>query len=98
MFDLTMVDDPSQSNESPELWRHSHPEETQFYAFQQHVKQKFSIVNDDYHSLWQWSVDHPAAFWEEIWHYTGLKSATPYERVRLRVPRSYKLLRPLQGL
>lgn len=80
-----MADDPSQSNDSPELWRNSEPEKTQIYAFQQHVKQKHNIKADNYHDLWQWSVDDPAKFWEEVWHYTGIKAATPYEKVRSRI-------------
>ena len=68
-------------NDSPELWRHSHPEKTQFHAFQQHVKQKYKLTGDSYQDLWQWSVDEPAIFWEEVWHYTGVKAKKPYEKV-----------------
>ncbi|KAK5939330.1 hypothetical protein PMZ80_008634 [Knufia obscura] len=76
-----MADDQSVSNDSPELWRHSAPEKTQFYAFQQHVKQKHNIAGNTYQDLWQWSIDKPAAFWEEIWHYTGVKVSKSYEKV-----------------
>src|ERR1700684_4439051 len=27
---------------------------------------------DGYHSLWQWSVDNPARFWDSIWEYFGV--------------------------
>lgn len=77
-----MADDQSYSNDSPQLWKHSNPEKTQFYAFQQHVKEKHKLEGDTYADLWQWSVDNPAAFWEEIWHYTGIKAQTPYEKAR----------------
>lgn len=79
-----MADDQSASNNSPELWRHSAPEKTQLYAFQQHVKQKHNIPGDTYQDLWQWSVDHPAALWEEVWHYTGIKASKPYHKVHKR--------------
>lgn len=67
--------------DSHELWRHSNPENTQFYAFQQHVQQKYNNVGDSYQDLWQWSVDNPAAFWEEIWHYTGIRASKGYDKV-----------------
>lgn len=75
-----MAGDQSLSNDSPELWRHPKPEGTAFYDFQQRVKQKHG-VDGDYHDLWRWSVEQPAAFWEEIWHYTGIKAQKPYNKV-----------------
>lgn len=35
----------------------------------------------DYTSLWQWSVTDLAGFWESVWHYFGVISATPYRTV-----------------
>ena len=32
----------------------------------------------DYDAAWQWSVDHPAEFWESVWTYFGVRSSTPY--------------------
>src|SRR3954452_9151067 len=34
---------------------------------------------DDYHSLWQWSVDDLEGFWASIWEFFGIDSG--YERV-----------------
>jgi acetoacetyl-CoA synthetase len=34
-----------------------------------------------YDSAWQWSVDHPAEFWETLWRYFDVHSATPYDAV-----------------
>src|SRR5258705_386915 len=34
-----------------------------------------------YDAAWQWSVDHPAEFWETLWLYFEVHSATPYEAV-----------------
>ena len=31
--------------------------------------------DSDYHALWQWSVDDPAAFWAALWEYFGLGDA-----------------------
>ena len=71
------------SGDSVELWSHPRPESTEFYAFQHHVAKKHAIDVSSYHDLWQWSVDHPSAFWEEIWHYTGIKAHKQYDSVRL---------------
>ncbi|RVX65930.1 hypothetical protein B0A52_10237 [Exophiala mesophila] len=64
-----------------ELWRHPRPETTQFYAFQQHLRKKYRLESDSYSDLWKWSIDNPSAFWEEIWHYTGIKAHQTYKSV-----------------
>lgn len=40
----------------------------------------------DSHSLWQWSVEHPAAFWEALWAFVGMRAdaradGTQYDEV-----------------
>ncbi|KAK2745233.1 hypothetical protein FQN57_003928 [Myotisia sp. PD_48] len=64
-----------------ELWRHSSPESTQIHHFKQHIAEKNSLPFETYDDLWRWSVDYPAKFWEEIWHYTGIKAHKPYDIV-----------------
>ena len=32
---------------------------------------------DDYHALWQWSVDDLDAFWGSIWDWFGVRSHEP---------------------
>ena len=68
-----------ESNDSSELWRHPHPESPEFYAFQQHVAKKHGAPTSSYQDLWQWSIDHPDTFWEEVWHYTGIKANKQYD-------------------
>ncbi|KIW86465.1 acetoacetate-CoA ligase [Fonsecaea pedrosoi CBS 271.37] len=70
-----------ESKDSVELWRHPRPGSTEFYAFQQHVANKFGVSTASYNDIWRWSVDHPSAFWEEIWHYTGIKANKQYDSV-----------------
>ncbi len=36
---------------------------------------------DDYHTLWQWSVDEPERFWQAVWGYFGVRSPTVPETV-----------------
>jgi len=40
-------------------------------------KRKF----EGYQQIWQWSIDHPAEFWESIWAYFEIKSYSPYHEV-----------------
>jgi len=34
-----------------------------------------------YDELWQWSVDHPAAFWGTFWHYSGIRFSEDFTEV-----------------
>ncbi|KAJ5904175.1 AMP-dependent synthetase/ligase [Penicillium tannophilum] len=67
--------------EAKELWRPSSPEKTQIYDFMTKVSTKHGLSMYDYNALWQWSISEPAKFWEEIWHYTGIKAHQPYQQV-----------------
>lgn len=40
----------------------------------------------DYQSVWKWSVDQPADFWESIWQYFRIRSHTPYGSVMSDTP------------
>lgn len=65
------------ADEAVELWRHPNPEQTELWTFQQYAIKKHELKGETYQDLWQWSVDHPAAFWQEVWEYTGLKASKP---------------------
>jgi len=45
------------------------------------LQKEKDIKFENYPALWQWSVDNPAAFWESIWQYFGIKSYTPYRKI-----------------
>jgi acetoacetyl-CoA synthetase len=36
---------------------------------------------EGYKMLWQWSIDHPAAFWQSIWDYFQIRSYSPHREV-----------------
>ncbi len=38
-------------------------------------------LTGDYLELWRWSVDRLDEFWSAVWDYSGVRSATGYERV-----------------
>jgi len=46
---------------------------TEFARF---VQQRTGVAAPDYKSLWQWSVDDPAAFWATMWDYFELGDRT----------------------
>lgn len=56
-------------------------QESNLSRFAAWLKEKHGLSFNDYKSLWQWSVDYPAAFWENIWNYFEVKSYTPYKAV-----------------
>lgn len=64
-----------------ELWRPSNPEQSQIFDFKCLVSKKHAISLSGYPDLWEWSVSEPANFWEEVWHYTGIKAHKPYDEV-----------------
>ncbi|KAK3379723.1 acetoacetate-CoA ligase-like protein [Lasiosphaeria ovina] len=63
-----------------ELWRHSSPQSTQMWKFMLHVNQKYRLNLSDYPSLYKWSVENVAAFWEEVWHFAGIKASKPFDQ------------------
>lgn len=72
---------PNGSTEPKELWRPSSPERTQIHHFKTQINKKYGLNLDTYHDLWQWSVSESATFWEEVWHYTGVRAKQPYSKV-----------------
>ena len=63
------------------LWRHKDPESTCMYDFKRLVEKKYNVRLDGYEALRQWSITHLAQFWEEVWHFTGIQSSTPFTKV-----------------
>ncbi|KKZ61689.1 acetoacetate-CoA ligase [[Emmonsia] crescens] len=64
-----------------ELWRPSSPESTKIHKFMSLVGQKYGLHVNNYHDLWDWSVSEPSSFWEEVWHFTGVKAQKTYDKV-----------------
>ncbi len=44
--------------------------------FARFVSRRHSVRVDDYRALWRWSVADPAAFWQDVWDYFEIRSAT----------------------
>jgi len=64
-----------------ELWRHSSPKTTQMWKFLEHVNSKHRLTLSTYGDLHKWSVENISKFWEEVWHFTGIRASKPYTRV-----------------
>jgi len=63
------------------LWEHPAPESTTMWDFLQTINRKHGLQLKTYKELHQWSIDNIAAFWGEVWHYTGIKASAPYQEV-----------------
>ncbi len=49
--------------------------------YQNWLKSQYSLYFDTYAELWQWSVDHPANFWESIAQYFDVRFHAPFRNV-----------------
>jgi acetoacetyl-CoA synthetase len=64
-----------------ELWRHSAPQSTRMYQFEELLTKKYNIPFKDYESLRQWSISNLALFWNEVWQFTGIRASQAFEEV-----------------
>lgn len=64
-----------------ELWRHPSPERTRMYAFKSKIETKYDVKLETYNELYQWSIHNIAAFWGEVWIFTGVKASEPFRNV-----------------
>ncbi|RBQ72536.1 hypothetical protein VDGD_09589 [Verticillium dahliae] len=72
-----------------ELWRHPDPTSTPLWAFTRRVNEKYDLQLNDYPAVYQWSIDNVAAFWEEVWHFSGVKASKSFDEVLPKVAPMY---------
>lgn len=74
--------------EAPILWKPSPSfrENSRLSAYRDWLAEQLDLRFNDYHALWQWSVDQPATFWESISQYFKVIHHTPYREVMSRDP------------
>jgi acetoacetyl-CoA synthetase len=65
-----------------ELWRHSNIPATHMWAFMQRINEKYDLTLQTYEQLHRWSIGNIAVFWEETWHFTGVRATKGYDLVR----------------
>ena len=63
------------------LWEHKDPSSTNTYAFKRHLENKFHLAFKDYEELRHWSVANINQFWEEVWHFSGIKASKAFTKV-----------------
>ncbi|TPX55051.1 hypothetical protein PhCBS80983_g05642 [Powellomyces hirtus] len=63
------------------LWTPKAPEQTHMEKFRAFVNKKHGVKLENYHALWQWSVDSYEDFWAAVWEYCKVRTSVNYTRV-----------------
>jgi len=65
------------------LWKPSEDQikQTNLYRFQTVVNEKFNQDFNDYASLYKWSINNIADFWETLWEFADIIASEPYQQV-----------------
>lgn len=65
------------------LWQPSEvfKQATQLNKYRHWLQENYHLNFADYQSLWEWSVENTAAFWESVWEYFQIISHSPYTTV-----------------
>jgi acetoacetyl-CoA synthetase len=51
------------------------------YRFMMQVNEKYDRDFSDYDSLYQWSIEEIADFWEAMWEFADIRASKPYDQV-----------------
>ena len=51
------------------------------WRFLERVNQKHRLQLDGYSGLYKWSTDDTALFWEEVWHFVGIRASKSFDKV-----------------
>ena len=65
------------------LWEGSKnfKENSHLFHYQHWLAQNHKLQFNDYHDLWQWSVDHVEDFWKTVWDYFDINSYSPFNTI-----------------
>ena len=65
------------------LWKPSGDQvkQTNLYRFMNVVNEKYAQDFNDYASLYKWSIDHIADFWETMWGFADIIASESYQQV-----------------
>ena len=67
------------------LWMHRDPTSTRTYEFKTRIEAKYHQHFVSYDELRQWSISNINEFWEEVWHFTGIKASESFTKVDIKV-------------
>lgn len=65
------------------LWKPANPESTRIFDFKKSLESKYGVQLKSYQELYQWSISNINPFWEEVWHFTGVKASRAFTKVSL---------------
>lgn len=51
------------------------------FRFLQYVNSKRGLGLAGYPALYRWSINDVAAFWEDTWHFVGIRASRPFHEV-----------------
>ena len=60
------------------LWKHTDPTSTRMFQFKRLIENKYKLEFREYEDLRQWSIANIGKFWEEVWHFTGIRASSPF--------------------
>jgi len=65
------------------LWKGSDNFKTNSHLFhyQEWLNKNHGLKFDNYHQLWEWSVDNVVTFWKSVWDYFQIISYNPYKNI-----------------
>ncbi|CAA9889932.1 Acetoacetyl-coenzyme A synthetase [Candidatus Methylobacter favarea] len=62
---------------NPVLWQPSSArrQNANITRFMKAVRERYGVNIAEYHALYQWTIENPAAFWDLLWDFAGIKAA-----------------------
>lgn len=60
------------------LWEHTDPTSTRMFRFKKLIESKYNLELREYEDLRQWSIVNIGKFWEEVWHFTGVRASSSF--------------------
>ncbi|KAK2141163.1 hypothetical protein LSH36_1150g00018 [Paralvinella palmiformis] len=73
--------DPAVNTAPQCMWRPNPSKRTNVDKFRERINKHFNINLDDYKALYKWSVENYPDFWEQLWHFSGVKYSQTYTEV-----------------
>ncbi len=60
------------------LWKHTDPTSTRVFQFKSLIETKYNLRLQEYEDLRLWSIANIGKFWEEVWHFTGVRASCSF--------------------
>src|SRR5690554_3834332 len=65
------------------LWQPSTQqiESSNMYRFMKLINERYGTSHGDYDGLYEWSINHIAEFWGQVWDFCQVRASVPYETI-----------------